>query len=217
MAFSRWCSFYYREVPNMCGMVVRKVRIVLNRKRICLCPRTCCGMKNGLHITGTWPGISMLEALLLLLLLSPAVVVLPSRFHFLPDWSESSLCYHRSSKALSICTWAWALLYEVYVTITGSKASILSDLGQNSRPHKAIEIHDKATLKTISHQSESLHVYTLYYPILHILRPSNAKKNSICVFLQCSFFWLVFWCILVGLSSNIPFDIFAIQGPSISL
>ena len=41
-------------------------------------------MKNGLHITGTWPGISMLEALLLLLL-PPAVVVLPSRFHFLPD------------------------------------------------------------------------------------------------------------------------------------
>ena len=55
-----------------------------------------------------------------------------------------------------------ALLYEVYVTITGSKAIILSDLGQNSRPHKAIEIHDKATLKTISHQSESLHVYTTY-------------------------------------------------------
>ena len=65
-------------------MAVRKVRIVLNRKRICLCPRTYCGMKNGLHITGTWPGISMLEALLLLLL-PPAVVVLPSRFHFLPD------------------------------------------------------------------------------------------------------------------------------------
>ena len=150
------------SVPNMCGMVVRKVRIVLNRKRICLCPRTCCGMKNGLHITGTWPGISMLEALLLLLLLSPAVVVLPSRFHFLPDWSESSLCYHRSSKALSMHVSVSFIVWSICNNNWQQSSSILSDLGQNSRPHKAIEIHDKATLKTISHQSESLHVYTTY-------------------------------------------------------
>ena len=83
-----------------------------------------------------------------------------------------------------------ALLYEVYVTITGSKASILSDLGQNSRPHKAIEIHDKATLKTISHQSESLHVYTTY------TKAKQCKKTQMEFFCNAVFsdlFFDAFW------------------------